>query len=449
MESGSAQEVPTEAEQSAPTKEHRYAHAWRALRHRNFRLFVSGQSISLTGTWMTRIATSWLVYRLTGSALLLGIVGFAGQIPTFLLAPFAGVLVDRVNRRKLLVWTQVLAAIQSLILAALTIAKVINIQEILALSVMQGLINAFDMPGRQAFLIQMVEDKQDLGNAIALNSSMVNIARLIGPAVAGLIIAAVGEGYCFAIDGVSYLAVIVSLLMMRVTLAPIKRAATSMLDQLSEGWTYVANFIPIRTILSLFAVISLMGMPFVVLMPIFASQVLHGGPHTLGYLMGASGVGALVSAASLAVRKNVRGLVSMIQISAIVFGTGLILFGLSHNVALSLVLMLFVGFGMMQGLAASNTVIQTLVPEQMRGRVMSYYTVAFVGMAPFGSLLAGALAHRFGAPHAVMITGACCLLGAAWFATQRPALRAVMRPIYIEMGIIPDPAGPAFEDRAG
>ena len=449
MESGSAQEVPTEAEQSAPTKEHRYAHAWRALRHRNFRLFVSGQSISLTGTWMTRIATSWLVYRLTGSALLLGFVGFAGQIPTFLLAPFAGVLVDRVNRRKLLVWTQVLAAIQSLILAALTIAKVINIQEILALSVMQGLINAFDMPGRQAFLIQMVEDKQDLGNAIALNSSMVNIARLIGPAVAGLIIAAVGEGYCFAIDGVSYLAVIVSLLMMRVTLAPIKRAATSMLDQLSEGWTYVANFIPIRTILSLFAVISLMGMPFVVLMPIFASQVLHGGPHTLGYLMGASGVGALVSAASLAVRKNVRGLVSMIQISAIVFGTGLILFGLSHNVALSLVLMLFVGFGMMQGLAASNTVIQTLVPEQMRGRVMSYYTVAFVGMAPFGSLLAGALAHRFGAPHAVMITGACCLLGAAWFATQRPALRAVMRPIYIEMGIIPDPAGPAFEDRAG
>jgi len=445
--------VPTEAEQSAPAKERRFAHAWRALRHRNFRLFVSGQSISLIGTWMTRIAISWLVYRLTGSALLLGIVGFAGQIPTFLLAPFAGVLVDRLDRRKLLVWTQVLAAIQSLALAALTIAKVINIQEIIALSVMQGLVNAFDMPGRQAFLIQMVEDKQDLGNAIALNSSMVNIARLIGPAIAGLIIAAVGEGYCFAIDGVSYLAVIASLLMMRVTVAPIKRAAASMppsmKEQLSEGWTYVSNFIPIRTILTLFAIISLMGMPFVVLMPIFASQVLHGGPHTLGYLMGASGVGALVSAASLAVRKNVRGLVSMIQISAIVFGAGLILFGISHNFALSLVLMLFVGFGMMQGLAASNTVIQTLVPEDKRGRVMSYYTVAFVGMAPFGSLLAGALAHRFGAPHAVMFTGACCLLGAAWFATQRPALRAVMRPIYIEMGIIPAPAGPAFEDLSG
>jgi MFS family permease len=221
--------VPTEAEQPASAKEHRFAHAWRALRHRNFRLFVSGQSVSLIGTWMTRVATSWLVYRLTGSALLLGIVGFAGQIPTFLLAPFAGVLVDRLNRRNLLIWTQALAAIQSLALAALTIAKVINIHEIIALSVMQGLINAFDMPGRQAFLIQMVEDKQDLGNAIALNSSMVNVARLIGPAIAGLIIAAVGEGYCFAIDGVSYLAVIVSLLMMHVTVAPIKRAATSML----------------------------------------------------------------------------------------------------------------------------------------------------------------------------------------------------------------------------
>jgi MFS family permease len=441
--------LPSEAEQSAPLKPNRFAHAWRALRHRNFRLFVSGQSISLIGTWMTRIATSWLVYRLTGSALLLGVVGFAGQIPTFLLAPFAGVLVDRLDRRKLLVWTQALAAIQSLGLAALTIAKVINIQEILALSVMQGLINAFDMPGRQAFLIQMVEDKQDLGNAIALNSSMVNVARLIGPAIAGLVIAAIGEGYCFAIDGFSYLAVIASLLLMRVTVAPIKRSATSMLAQLREGWTYVSNFVPIRTILSLFAVISLMGMPFVVLMPIFASQVLHGGPHTLGYLMGASGVGALVSAASLALRQSVRGLVTMIQISAILFGSGLILFGLSHVLALSLFLMLFVGFGMMQGLAASNTVIQTLVPEEMRGRVMSYYTVAFVGMAPFGSLLAGALAHHIGAPHTVMFTGACCLLGAAWFATQRPAIRAVMRPIYIQMGIIPSPSQLAFEDHAG
>ncbi len=396
---------------------------------------------------MTRVATGWLVYRLTGSALVLGLVSFAGQIPTFLLAPFAGVLVDRLNRRNLLVWTQVLAAVQSLGLAALTLAKVITIHEILALSVFQGLINAFDMPGRQSFLVQMVDDKQDLQNAIALNSSMVNMARLVGPALAGIVIGAVGEGYCFAIDGFSYLAVILSLVLMRVRVAPSKRATASMLEQLKEGWSYVTGFRPIRTILTLFAVMSLMGMPFVVLMPIFASQVLHGGPHTLGYLMGASGVGALVSAISLTLRKSVRGLTTMIQISAALFGTGLILFGLSRNLALSLCLMLVVGFGMMQGLAASNTVIQTLVPEDRRGRVMSYYTVAFVGMAPFGSLLAGALAHRFGAPHAVMITGVCCVAGSAWFTTQLPAVRAVMRPIYVEMGILQSPAEPVMEER--
>jgi MFS family permease len=435
---------PTSAAQPS-----RFAHAWRALRHRNFRLFFTGQSISLIGTWMTRVATGWLVYRLTGSALVLGLVSFAGQIPTFLLAPFAGVLVDRLNRRNLLVWTQVLAAVQSLGLAALTLAKVITIHEILALSIFQGLINAFDMPGRQSFLVQMVDDKQDLQNAIALNSSMVNLARLAGPALAGLIIAAVGEGYCYAIDGVSYLAVILSLLLMRVRVAPSKRATTSMLEQLKEGWSYVTGFRPIRTILTLFAVMSLMGMPFVVLMPIFASQVLHGGPHTLGYLMGASGVGALVSAISLTLRKSVRGLTTMIQISAALFGAGLILFGLSRNLLVSLLLMLVVGFGMMQGLAASNTVIQTLVPEDKRGRVMSYYTVAFVGMAPFGSLLAGALAHRFGAPHAVMITGACCVAGSVWFTTQLPAVRAIMRPIYVELGILQSPDEPAMEDRAG
>ena len=438
-----------------PAGASRFSHAWRALRHRNFRLFFTGQSISLVGTWMTRVATSWLVYRLTGSALLLGLVGFAGQIFTFLLAPFAGVLVDRLNRRNLLVWTQVLAGLQSLVMAGLTLAKIITIHEIIALSALQGVINAFDMPGRQSFLIQMVSDdagkpdRQDLGNAIALNSSMVNLARLIGPALAGILIAAYGEGYCFAIDGVSYIAVVVSLLMMRVPPSTVQRAATSMLHQLQEGWSYVAGFRPIRTILTLFAVISLMGMPFMVLMPIFASQVLHGGPHTLGYLMGASGVGALTSAILLALRKSVRGLTGAIQTSAILFGSGLILFGLSHHLWLSLLLMLVVGFGMMQGLAASNTVIQTLVPEDKRGRVMSYYTMAFVGMAPFGSLLAGALAHRFGAPHAVILTGSFCLAGAAWYATQLKPMRQVMRPIYIEMGIMPNPADPAFEEHAG
>ncbi len=427
----------------------RFSHAWRALRHRNFRLFFTGQSISLIGTWMTRVATSWLVYRLTGSALLLGFVGFAGQIPTFLLAPFAGVLVDRLNRRNMLVWTQVLAGMQSLALAGLTLGKVITIHEVIWLSALQGLINAFDMPGRQAFLVQMVEDKQDLGNAIALNSSMVNVARLVGPALAGLVIGSMGEGYCFLIDGISYLAVIASLLMMRLKVAAAKRSLAPMLEQLKEGWAYVYGFRPVRTILLLFALISLMGMPFMVLMPIFASKVLHGGPHTFGFLLGASGVGALISAISLALRKTVRGLTTMIQISAGIFGLGLICFGLSRILALSMFLMLIVGFGMMQGLAASNTVIQTLVPEDKRGRVMSYYTMAFVGMAPFGSLLAGALAHRLGAPHAVMITGAFCLVGSIWFSTQLKSIRKIMRPIYVEMGIIRSELEPALEDQVG
>ncbi|WP_158751823.1 MFS transporter [Acidobacterium sp. S8] len=423
-------------EPEKPASSRDYSHAWRALRHRNFRLFFSGQSISLIGTWMTRIATAWLVYRLTKSSLLLGTVSFAGQIPTFLLAPFAGVLVDRMDRRRVLIWTQVLAMVQSLAMAALTLTKLINIHEVLALSVFQGVINAFDMPGRQAFLVQMVEDRGDLSNAIAINSSMVNLARLVGPSLAGLVIAATNEGWCFLIDGVSYIAVIISLLMMRVPVVAVKRAAASMVEQLKEGWTYVSGFAPIRTILLLFALLSLMGMPFVVLMPIFAAQVLHGGPHTLGFLMGALGVGALASALSLVLRKSVRGLLKMIPIAAAVFGVGLVGFGLSHMQWLSMALMLVTGFGMMQGLTVSNTIIQTLVPEDKRGRVMSYYTVAFVGMAPFGSLMAGALGHSIGSQRTVMISGVACVAGALWFWSRMKSIRVEMRPVYEQLGII-------------
>jgi MFS family permease len=414
----------------------RFSHAWRALRHRNFRLFFGGQSISLIGTWMTRIATSWLVYRLTGSALLLGTVSFAGQIPTFLVAPFAGVWVDRWDRRQVLVWTQALSMVQSLLLAGLTLTHVITIPWVLALSVMQGLINAFDMPGRQAFMVQMVEDRRDLSNAIAINSSMVNMARLVGPSLAGMLIAVSSEGWCFLIDGISYMAVIASLLMMRLPALPLKRQTTSTLTELKAGWTYVSEFLPVRTILLLFAAVSLMGMPFVVLMPIFAAQVLHGGPHTLGFLMGAMGVGALISALALAARKSVRGLLRMIPVAATVFGVGLIGFGFSRVLWLSLIMVLIAGMGMMQGMAGSNTIIQTIVPEDKRGRVMSYYTVAFVGMAPFGSLLAGALAHVIGAQWTVALNGTVVVLGAAWFWTQMPAVRREMRPIYEQMGII-------------
>jgi MFS family permease len=434
---------------SEPGKLSGAARIWRALRHRNYRLFFTGQSISLIGTWMTRIATSWLVYKLTKSPLLLGVVSFAGQIPTFLFAPIAGVWVDRLDRRRVLVVTQFLAMLQSLALAALTLSGHINIPEVIALGAFQGLINAFDMPGRQAFLIQMVDDKQDLGNAVALNSSMVNMARLIGPSLAGAVIALFGTGYCFLIDGLSYLPVIASLLMMRLKPLLIPHSTTSMFQQLKEGWTYVANSTPIRTILILFAIISLMGWPFTVLMPIFALKILNGGPHTYGFLMGAVGVGALISAYSLAIRQSVRGLTKMIPIASAMLGVALILFALSRNYWFSLVMLAFCGFGMMQQMAASMTIIQTIVEEKKRGRVMSYSTVALVGMAPFGGLLAGTVADAIGAPRTVIASGTACLIGALWFLTQIKEVRKVMRPIYVNLGIVPAEVDAVLQDGGG
>jgi MFS family permease len=416
------------------------SHAWRALRHRNFRLFFVGQGISLIGTWMTKLATSWLVYRLTHSALLLGVVGFAGQIISFLLGPIAGVWVERLNRRKILVWTQAAAAVQSLSLAALTLTHRINLWEIIALASFQGLINAFDMPGRQSFLVQMVDERGDLGNAIAINSSMANGARLIGPAIAGIVIATVGEGWCFLIDGCSYFAVIASLWMMRIRPLDFPHRSDGVFAQLREGWDYVCTFRPIRTILLLFALISLMGWPYAVLLPIFAAQVLHGSAATLGWLTGASGVGALISGLSLAVRKSVVGLTRMVQRASAILGVALIIFGISHWMWLSLVMMVFAGFGLMQCAAASNTIIQSLVPEDKRARVMSYYTTAFFGGAPFGSLLAGTLAHHIGAPYTIMLTGTFCVVGSIWFTFELPKVRAVMRPLYQQMGLIPGPA---------
>lgn len=412
--------------------------ALRALGYRNYRLFFGGQSISLIGTWMTRIATSWLVYRLTGSAFLLGIVGFAGQIPTFILGPLAGVWVDRWNRHTTLVVTQVLSMLQSFALAGLALAGIITIDQIIWLSLAQGIINAFDMPARQAFVIQMVENREDLGNAIALNSSMVNAARLIGPSVAGLIIAAVGEGYCFLIDGISYIAVIVSLLAMSITEPQLPPKRKAVWHELKEGWNYAMGSVPIRSILFLLALVSLVGMPYTVLMPIFAGGVLHGGAHTLGFLMGASGVGALFGAMSLAARRTVLGLGRVVPFAAAAFGAGLIGFSLSRYLWLSLLLMLITGGAMMEQMAASNTILQTIVDDDKRGRVMSFYSMAFMGMAPFGSLLAGALANRIGAPATLLLGGALCIAGAAWFATRLPQIRKLVRPIYQQLGIIPE-----------
>jgi MFS family permease len=368
--------------------------------------------------------------------LLLGVVSFAGQIISFVAGPFAGVLVERLNRRKLLVWTQAAAAIQSLALAALTLVHAITLWEIIALTALQGLINAFDMPGRQSFLVQMVDDRNDLSNAIAINSSMNNAGRLIGPAIAGLVIGAFGEGWCFLIDGISYFAVIASLLAMRLRPFEIRRHSSSMLEQIREGWDYISTFPPIRAILILIAIISLMGYPYAVLLPIFAGQVLHGGPYTLGWLSSAAGVGALISAITLTLRKSVLGLTRMLQLSAGILGGGLVLFGLSHTLWLSLMLMLFVGFGLMQCSAASNTVIQSLVTEDKRARVMSYYTMAFFGSAPFGCLLAGVLAHHIGAPYTVMLTGAFCIAGSLWFMFKLPRVNAIARPIYQMKGLV-------------
>jgi MFS family permease len=413
----------------------------RALRYRNYRLFFGGQVVSLVGTWITTTATNWLVYRLTGSAVLLGTVAFASQLPSFLLGPFAGIIVDRVNRHRLLVVTQTISMLQSFALAGLVFSGHVSIAWLIALGIVQGLVNAFDMPGRQAFLLSMIENKEDLGNAIALNSSMVNAARLIGPSIAGVVIAAVGEGWCFAIDGVSYVAVIVALLQMR--LAPVRPRATAQrhaATEFVEGFRYVFGFRPIRSVISLLAIVSLVGVPYSVLMPVFATTVFHGGPHTLGILMTSSGAGALAAALWLAGRRSVVGLGRLIPTAAAVFGAGLIAFSTVHVLWLAIPCLVLAGFGFMVQMASSNTIIQTIVDDEKRGRVMSFYMMAFLGTAPFGSLIAGSMSSQIGPAHTLQVGGVCCLLAAAWFARSLPAIRQVVRPIYIRLGILPEVA---------
>jgi MFS family permease len=413
----------------------------RALQHRNFRLFFGGQSVSLVGTWITRIATSWLVYRLTGSELLLGVAGFAGQIPTLIVTPFAGVLVDRLDRRRMLVITQAASLLQSAALAVLTLAHVITVPQIIALQVFQGLINAFDTPARQAFVSEMVADRAHLPNAIALNSSMVNGSRIIGPSIGGALIALFGEGWCFAIDAVSYLAVIASLLAMRIEpRAPSGVERMHILDEMTHGWRYVFGSLPIRSVLILTGTISLAGTPYAVLMPAIATQVLHGGPNTLGILMAASGVGALTSALYLAQRESVVGLGGIIRNAALTFGVGLIAFSLARTLWLACALLAIASAGFMLQLASSNTILQTIVEEHLRGRVMSFYTMAFFGTVPLGSLFGGMVAERYGAEFTVRVSGAICVAAGLWFASRLPAIRAVVRPVYVAKGILTVPA---------
>lgn len=411
-----------------------------SLRYRNYRLFFAGQSISLVGTWMQMVAIGWLVYHLTNSALLLGLVGFFSQIPSFVLTPFTGVFVDRWNRHRILVITQTLSMIQAFALAFLTLTGTINILSIILLSLSLGLINSFDMPARQSFVIEMVEKKEDLPNAIALNSSLVNVARFIGPAVAGLLVAAVGEGFCFLINGISYVAVIIALLAMKVNKITKKVSINNIPKEIKEGFKYSFGFAPIRSILLLLGLVSLVGMPYTVLMPIFAKDILHGGAHTLGFLMAAAGIGALVGGIYLASRKSVLGLLKILTFATGIFGLGLIIFAFSKNLYFSLSMMLVSGFGMLLQIAASNTLLQTITEDDKRGRVMSFFTMAFMGMSPFGNLIAGAMADKIGAPNTVLISGVICIIGAIIFLTRLPSLRKIIHPLYVKMGIIPQVA---------
>jgi len=412
----------------------------RALSHRNYRLFFIGQGVSLIGTWMQRIALQWLVYRLTGSAAMLGAIGFAGQIPSFLLAPLAGVLSDRWDLRRVVVVTQVLALLQALLLAGLTLSNTVAIWHLFALSIGLGFINAFDMPARQAFVVQMLDRPADLPNAIALNSFLVNGARLLGPTLAGALIALVGEGICFLLNGLSYVPVIFALLAMTVVRRKKPAAATHILGELRDGFAYAWGFPPIRGILLLLSVVSLVGMPYTILMPIFASDVLRGGPQTLGFLMAAVGCGAIAGAFALARRTTVVGLGKTIAGAATIFGAGLVAFSFSSNLGLSLALLLATGFAMMLQMASSNTVLQTIVDDDKRGRLMSFYTMSFMGMAPFGSLLAGLLAHAIGAPRTLMLGGAACVVAGLLFGRRLPAWRPLVQPIYVRKGVIPSPA---------
>jgi MFS family permease len=428
QESGSAGDAGSVQERGS-----RWQVAGRALRHRNFQLFFSGQLISLIGTWMQSVAQSWLVYRLTGSALLLGSVGFASQIPVFLFAPLGGMTADRVNRRHIVLGTQVAAMLLAFILAVLTLSGKVQVWHVFLLASLLGVVNAFDIPGRQSFLVDMV-GKDDLMNAIALNSSMFNGARVIGPAIAGILVAKIGEGWCFFANAASYIAVIVGLLLMKVQSR--RRASNaSPFEHMMEGFRFVNHTAPIRALLLLLGVVSLVGMPYVVLMPIFADQILHGGARGLGILMGATGVGALLGALTLAFREGVKGLGRWVAWCSAGFGASLVVFSLSHTFWVSVLLLLPVGYTIMLQMACSNTLIQVMVPDALRGRVMAVYSMMFMGMAPIGALLGGALADRLGAPLTVAIGGLASIGGACWFGLQLPKIRVEARRLIVAQAV--------------
>ena len=402
----------------------------RSLRHRNFQLFFSGQLISLIGTWMQTVAESWLVYRLTGSSLLLGSVAFASQIPVFLFASIGGTIADRHNRHRIVIATQSCAMVLAAIYAWLTLTNRIQVWQIFVLAALLGVVNAFDIPGRQAFIVDMV-GREDLMNAIALNSSMFNGARVIGPAVAGILVAKIGEGWCFAANSISYIAVLTGLLLMRVPRFEPPPTRKSAVENMIEGFRFVKQTSPIKTLLLMLGLVSLVGMPYAVLMPIFADQILHGGARGLGMLMGSTGVGALIGALTLAAKQGLKGLGKWVATTSMCFGVALIAFSWSRTLWLSMLLLVPVGFMLMVQMASSNTLIQSMVPDQLRGRVMAVYSMMFMGMAPFGAFFAGAIAHNIGAPWTISIGGIACIGGSAVFASKLAQFRQEARELII------------------
>jgi MFS family permease len=427
----------TERERVEPR---RLATTLRALRNRNFRLFTAGQAVSLVGTWMQQVAVGWLVYRLTQSPLLLGLVSFAALAPGFVIAPFAGVLADRYSKHRIIVITQVVMMVQAFALAALVLSDHVTVGWILLLMTVLGIATGFDIPARQSFLVELVDDRADLPNAIALNSSIFNAARLVGPTIAGFAIAAAGEGWVILANGVSYAAVLAALFAMRLAPRPSAAGGEAVLRRLADGFRYAFGFRPIRALLLLVAVVSLLGVPFTVLLPVIATEVLGGGPQTLGLLMAASGFGALAGALYLASRSTVLGLGRVIALSASAFGAALVLLAFSRHILLALPLLAVAGFGMMAQMASSNTVLQTMVDDDKRGRVMSLYSMAFMGMAPFGSLILGAVAQRVGATWAIATGGVACIIAGVVFGRRLPSLRELVRPVYVRRGVIPEVA---------
>ena len=424
----------------------------RALQHRNFRLYIGGQGVSLVGTWLQTVAQSWLVYRLTDSAFLLGLTGFVSQAPVFFLAPIGGELADHLDRRRLLVWTQGISALLAAVLGALTVSGHVTIAQVLAVATLLGIVNAFDIPTRQSFVMEMV-GREDLPNAIALNSSAVNLARALGPALAGVLVAAVGEGFCFLLNAVSFAGVIVALLAMRLEPRRSPQGELSPLRAILDALGFVRENSSVRAILVLLGLVSVVGMPYAVLMPIFADRVLGGGSATMGLLLASTGVGALAAALLLAVRASARGLGRWIAGSAVGFGVALAAFAASRSIPLSMAVLVATGFFMMTQMAASNTLLQVLTPDALRGRIMAFYSMMFMGMAPFGALGAGAAAQHLGAPATVAIGGAVSVVAGLVFAWKLPVVRASARALLAAQEMVggepAEAATPAQSLRAG